>query len=53
MSISRRMRWASHLAHIQGTEDANKILAGKKLKGRYFRIIKEHWVRRMLRGGLH
>jgi hypothetical protein len=25
----------------------------KKLKGRYFRIIKESWVRRMLRGGLH
>jgi hypothetical protein len=47
------MRCAIHLAHIEGTEDANKILAEKTLKGRYFRVIKEQWVRRMLRGGLH
>jgi len=26
---SRRMRWASHLAHIEGMEVAKKILAGK------------------------
>jgi len=28
------MRWVNHLAHIEGTEDANKILAEKKTKGR-------------------
>jgi hypothetical protein len=46
-------RWASHSAHTEGMEDVNKVLVGKKLKGRDFRIKKESWVRRMLRSGLH
>ena len=33
MTKSRRMRWASHLAHNEGTEDENKISA-EKTKGK-------------------
>jgi hypothetical protein len=32
---SRRIRWASHLAHIEGRRNTNKILAGKT-KGKIF-----------------
>jgi hypothetical protein len=46
------MRWASHLAHIEGTEDANKILA-EKTKGKTLQDNERQGVRRMLRGGLH